>query len=209
MDLSGSVAGIHMRTDANNLVTTAASTHLPEQQETVHLIQMLRREACSGDIDDLSHVRTEHCLSDSLTKHSAKPDALISAVETAILHQVDCHPLFRTTLPHKAFCLGESPPGEVFQDSSLSTPSGVSDYWELDTTGTMLTRHHVVPRRRCFSPWYATDCPVLLSSLEPLRESIAIHLNGEQRVARDSWINPHVSLPTSWIGRTVFHVSRK
>ena len=37
------------------------------------MIQMLRKEACSGAIADLSHVRTEHCLSDSLTKKSANP----------------------------------------------------------------------------------------------------------------------------------------
>ena len=34
MDLTGSEAEIHMRTDANNLVTTASTTHLPEQKET-------------------------------------------------------------------------------------------------------------------------------------------------------------------------------
>ena len=60
MDISGCVAQLHMRTDANNLVTTAGTTHLPEQQETIHMIQMLRKESCSGAIDDLSHVRTEH-----------------------------------------------------------------------------------------------------------------------------------------------------
>ena len=60
-DISGMDAEIHIRTDANNLVTTASTTHAPEQ-ETIHMIQMLRNEACSGAIADLSHVRTEHCL---------------------------------------------------------------------------------------------------------------------------------------------------
>jgi hypothetical protein len=46
---------------------------------------MLRKEACSGGIDDLAHVRTAHCLSDCLTKHSAKPGELIKAVETGVL----------------------------------------------------------------------------------------------------------------------------
>ena len=59
--ISGFDAEIHMRTDANNLVATASTTHAPEQQETIHMIQMLRKEACSGAIADLSHVRTEHC----------------------------------------------------------------------------------------------------------------------------------------------------
>eukprot|EP00971_Amphidinium_carterae_P310465 6169455-Amphidinium_carterae.1 len=40
-DLTSQHAEIHMRTDANNLVTTASTTHLPEQKETVHMIQML------------------------------------------------------------------------------------------------------------------------------------------------------------------------
>jgi len=69
------------------------------------MIQMLRRESCSGNIDDLSHVRTEHCLSDCLTKHSAKPDNLLTAVETGVLPAVDTHPNFRELLNHKAFTL--------------------------------------------------------------------------------------------------------
>ena len=47
MDLTGERIPIHLRTDANNLVTTASSTHLPEQQETIHMIQVLRRESAS------------------------------------------------------------------------------------------------------------------------------------------------------------------
>ena len=33
-----------MGTHANNLVSTASTTHSPEQQETIHMIQMLRKE---------------------------------------------------------------------------------------------------------------------------------------------------------------------
>ena len=51
MDLSAACVAIHMRTDANNLVTTASSTRLPEQKETIHMIQMLRKETCSGQIE--------------------------------------------------------------------------------------------------------------------------------------------------------------
>ena len=54
MDISGEVANIHMRTDAKNLVTTARPIHLPEQRETIHMISMLRKEACSGSIHDLA-----------------------------------------------------------------------------------------------------------------------------------------------------------
>ena len=67
-DITGLSSEIHMRTDANNLVPTASTTHVPEQQETIHMIQMLRKEACSGSIADLSHIRTQWCLADCLTK---------------------------------------------------------------------------------------------------------------------------------------------
>ncbi len=102
MDLSGSVAEVHIRTDANNLVTTAAATHLPEQRETIHMIQMLRQEANSGGIDDLGHVRAHDCLAGCLTK-ATKPDALRSAVNTGQLPNADTNPPFRTQLKHKAF----------------------------------------------------------------------------------------------------------
>ena len=67
------------------------------------MIQMLRKEAGSGSIDDLAHVRTEHCLSDCLTKNSAKPDALLKAVSTGTLPTVDAHPPFRSLIKHKAY----------------------------------------------------------------------------------------------------------
>ena len=103
MDISGEAADLHMRTDANNLVTTASTTHLPEQKETIHMIQMLRKESSSGSIDDLAHVRSELCLADCLTKNSAKPDALLKAVSTGILRSIDEHPPFRSLLKHKAY----------------------------------------------------------------------------------------------------------
>ena len=52
MDMTAQPIEVHLRTDANNLVTTAASTKLPEQKETIHMIQMLRQEACSGQMHD-------------------------------------------------------------------------------------------------------------------------------------------------------------
>ena len=101
-DISGEAVETHMRTDAHNLVTTASTTHLPEQKETIHMIQMLRKESNSGRID-LAHVVTADCLSDCLTKHSAKPDNLIKAVESGILPCVDSRPPFRTVLEPKAY----------------------------------------------------------------------------------------------------------
>ena len=102
-DITSHSCEIHMRTDANNLVTTASTTHVPEQQETIHMIQMLRKEACSGAIADLSHIRTQWCLADCLTKKSANPQALIDAVRQGMLKEVDAHPPFRTLVEHKAY----------------------------------------------------------------------------------------------------------
>ena len=99
MDMTAQPLEVHLRTDANNLVTTAASTRLPEQKETIHMIQMLRQEACSGQMYDLAHVLTQYCLADPLTKKSVSPTLLISTVQTGILREVDTHPLIKPRGP--------------------------------------------------------------------------------------------------------------
>ena len=91
------------RNNEDKLVTTASTTHQPEQKETMRLIQMLRKESNSGQMHDLAHVRSEDCLADSLTKHSAKADELIKDVLTGNLLNVDAHPPFRIMLQNKAF----------------------------------------------------------------------------------------------------------
>ena len=58
MDMTAQPIEVHLRTDPNNLVTIAASTRLPAQNETSHMIQILRQEACSGQMHDLAHVLT-------------------------------------------------------------------------------------------------------------------------------------------------------
>ena len=68
------------------------------------MIQMLRQEACSGLMHDLAHVLTQYCLADPLTKRSVSPTLLIS-VQTGVLREVDTHPLFRSTIQHKALGL--------------------------------------------------------------------------------------------------------
>ena len=78
-DVSGEVLHIHARTGANNLVTTAQTTHLPGQKETHHPIQMLRQEGNTGNLDDLT------VIADPLTKHIAKPDELVRSTETGTL----------------------------------------------------------------------------------------------------------------------------
>ena len=105
MDIFGSPAELHMRTDANNLVTTASTTHLPEQKEIIHMVNQLRHEACSGSIHDLAHVVSADCLADCLTKSSADNKPLIQSVETGTLPNVDKHPPFRELMQnkHKAY----------------------------------------------------------------------------------------------------------
>ena len=95
MDISGEVANSHMRTDAKNPVTTARTIHVPEQKETIHMISVLRKKACSGSIHDLAHIPTQNCLADCLTKAPAKADNLITAVKTVRLLDVDIHPNYR------------------------------------------------------------------------------------------------------------------
>ena len=102
-DISGEFANLHMRTDAKNLVTTARSIHLPEQKETIHMISMLRKGACSGSIHDSPHIPTQNGLADCLTKASANADNLITAVQEKKLLDVDIHPDFTTLMEHKAF----------------------------------------------------------------------------------------------------------
>lgn len=103
MDISGEAVDLLTRTDANNLVTTASTTHLLKQKETIHMIQMLRKESSSGNIDDLAHVRTDYCLADCLTKNSAKSEALQKAVATGISKTIDEHPPSRTLFKHEAY----------------------------------------------------------------------------------------------------------
>ena len=91
-DITGLSSEIHRRTHTNNLVTTASTTHVPEQQETIHMIQMLKTETNSGSIADLPHVRTQWCLADCLTKKCANPQNHFDAVRQGVLKEVDAHP---------------------------------------------------------------------------------------------------------------------
>ena len=64
MDISGEDAIIHMRTDAKNLLTAARTFRSLERKKTIHMISMLRKEACSGSIHDHAHIPTQNCLAD-------------------------------------------------------------------------------------------------------------------------------------------------
>ena len=85
------------------------------------MIQMLRKEAVSGAIDDLGHVRTADMMADCLTKASVKADNLVRAVETGILPNCDASPEFRKGLKHKAYFVG-------WLCSHLAPPSGRRDF---------------------------------------------------------------------------------
>ena len=95
MDISAACVAIRTRTDANILITTASTTRLSEQKETIHMIEMLRKDSSSRQIGDLAHVSSADCLSDGLTRSSAKSDALYKSVSTGILPNLDLHPPFQ------------------------------------------------------------------------------------------------------------------
>ena len=97
MDISGCEAAVHMRRDAYNLVTTASTTHLPEQKETIHMIQMLPTESLSGSIDDLAHVVAHDMIADCPAK--------IDGIRTGKIPYADKHPPFRELMKvrHKAY----------------------------------------------------------------------------------------------------------
>ena len=65
------------------------------------VVKMMRRGSNTGQSHDLSHVTSEYCLADLLTKHSAKPDQLINSVETGTFVAVDMRPPFRALVKHK------------------------------------------------------------------------------------------------------------
>ena len=223
MDISGQSAEIHMRTDANNLVTTASTTHLPEQKETIHMIQMLRKEACSGAIDDLAHIRTEFCLSDCLTKHSAKPDNLIQAIQTGQLPEADKHPSFRSLMQHRAylsqwitenlrfhsqvFTFLAVPVGHDTYATRVSGRAYMHDFWKQ--TGSVLARVHVQPRRALFVP--GMTCPVSLERLLPIRDTVILTPGMQHHSCRDVWNDSNSArcLPHVWTGESRFVVSLK
>ena len=99
--MTGETAPINIRTDANNLVTTASTTQLPEQKETIHMINMLRHESCSGAVEDLAHVATADMFADCQTKEKAPVDNLRDAIETGRLVNCDKQPSFRKLMEKK------------------------------------------------------------------------------------------------------------
>ena len=98
MDKSSEVANIHRRTDAKNLVTTERIIHLPEGQETIHIISTLRKEAYSESIHDLAHIPYSELFGKLFDETSAKEDNLITAVKKVRLLDVDMHPSFTTLM---------------------------------------------------------------------------------------------------------------
>ena len=66
-----------MRTDAEDLVTTARTIHLPERKETIsNDFHVARGSLFRKYSHDLAHIPTQNCLADCLTKSSAKADNL-------------------------------------------------------------------------------------------------------------------------------------
>ena len=184
------------------------------------MIQMLRKETCSGGIDDLAHVRSEDCLSDCLTKHSARPDNLIKAVETAVLPNVDVHPSFRSLLKHKAY-LGDwaherlhVPSEQSFlrlEELESGTRNVQSDAWVIHDDS--IIRKHNAPRVGMFVPQSDT-CPVNLEELTSDRETTVLDYYGRRVMSykvSDTWIGSDAAKPWThkWTGEARFFLRNK
>ena len=182
------------------------------------MIQMLRKEACSGGIDDLGHVRSEDCLADCLTKHSAKPDNLLQAVASGHLPNVDVHPPFRSMLKHKAYLSSwmeetHSVPSEcvsmVFLFMGLPLPpveavvENEPDSWRIEDDG--IVRNHTAWRTSLFALKHDC-CPLDLDQFTTQRETRILDSCGEAYTISDEWTNGRTCLQLShrWKGETKF-----
>ena len=193
------------------------------------MLNCVRQEAQSGSIMDLAHVATLDMLADCLTKKSVQPDNLIKAVEKGELPQVDCYPLFRDTIQHKAFAsdwIGMPQLAEVliiFSELGLLTGSEpcldavaptMGDSWKTINKGSthMVVRVHKNPRSRKFKP--RPDDPTLpvnFSMLSPYRETHREYLDGDISVGKDVWtgVGMDRGMDRLWIGQTVFYVDAR
>ena len=189
---------------------------------------MMRKELCSGAMDDLAHVKTEYCLSDCLTKQSAKPDALIEAIETGRLPYVDFHPLYRSLIKHKAFLvawlcdvLPYKPKFDSFFTMKVSPEyqqrwkdptkqalaCNVQDnVWLVDNDKGIAICAHVKPRKTFFLP-STPSCPVPLERLSSRRDTI-MQVNATTVTAvQDDWksrLKSDKHPIHHWCGYTVF-----
>ena len=103
-DISGSDACIHMSTDTTHLVRTASTTHVPEQQETIHMFR------CTGK--KLAQVLLLICRmsalsvvsADCLTKTSANCKNRVDSVMGGDIKEIDSSCL---QVSHRAqdFCI--------------------------------------------------------------------------------------------------------
>ena len=94
----GELADVHIRTDANNLVTTASTTHQPEQKKN----HAFKPEATEGK-QQRTDARSGTWEKIILPHATAKADEFIKSVMTGVLPNVDVHPPFRTMSQNQAF----------------------------------------------------------------------------------------------------------
>ena len=89
--------------------------------------------------------------------------------------------------------------------SECSAVGVASDHWELQ--GDQLIRHHVQPRACLFCPSEASDCPVPLEQIKPMRETVFVQKDGSTIHQHDNWDQnqAHATQPM-WMGRSVFQV---
>lgn len=97
------------------------------------------------------HIRTEYGLADSRTKTNVNPEALINTVDTGNRIAVDCIPLFRTTLRHKAHV------ADWANGDKLSDVWGHKGAIYEDMTGYLGTYKNL-PEQKVSGPWTDNDC---------------------------------------------------
>ena len=160
MDMAAQPIEVHLRTDANNLATMAASTRLPEQKETIHMIQMLRQEACHW-----ARLSVLPPLLLKIQKGTEVPALLETGGKSCLVS--------KESLTGRCFISATGPDGTRTTSTTLEKPlpslevmtgfhcfethggSRLSDYWQQKTKS-RLSRARVTPRKTLFTP---SQCP--------------------------------------------------
>ena len=93
------------------------------------------------------------------------------------------------------------------EDSALHQWEDFRDHWQIRDD--KVFRIHREPRYRMFCPTNVVDCPIPTDWLLPERETQGRFHGTHDWHTDDVWLNNpqgHQSLPTHWVGETIFHV---
>ena len=168
-----------------------------------------------------------------MTKHSAKPDVLIEAIETGRLPYVDTHPLYRTLIKHKAFlvswlcdALSYKPKADSFVAIKVSPEyqqlwknptkqalacNGHENKWIVDKDKGIVMCAHIKPRKTLFVPT-SQSCPVPLEKLSTKRHTVMQSDANTVTSIVDEWKPNQVGNRSQpiyhWCGYTLFWLNQ-